>query len=92
MAREAGFPGVIVHGLCTMAFTARAIVESACDGDSRRLRRLGVRFTRPLLPGQAIRIRVGAAGELDGRSFYTFEADDESGEGVIRRGIAEVSS
>lgn len=92
VAREAGFPGVIVHGLCTMAFAARAIVESSCDGDSRRLRRLGVRFTRPLLPGQAIRIRIGSAGDLDGRSFSTFEVDDEAGEGVIRRGIAEVSS
>jgi acyl dehydratase len=92
VAREAGFPGVIVHGLCTMAFAARAIVESGCAGDSRRLRRLGVRFTRPLLPDQAITIRVAGAGERDGRSLYTFEVDDESGEGVIRRGIAEVSS
>ena len=57
-----------------------------------RLRRLGVRFTRPLLPGQSIEIRIGNAGELDGRSFSTFEVDDASGEGVIRRGIAGVSS
>jgi acyl dehydratase len=92
VAREAGFPGVIVHGLCTMAFAARAVVDSGCDGDSRRLRRLGVRFTRPLLPGQAIRVRIDEAGELDGRSYYAFEVDDESGEGVIRRGIAEVSA
>lgn len=91
-AREAGFPGVIVHGLCTMALASRAIVETCCAGDSRRLRRLGVRFTRPLLPGQVISIRIAGAGEHDGRSFATFEVDDESGEGVIRRGIAEVSA
>lgn len=90
VAREAGFPGVIVHGLCTMAFAARAIVETGCAGDSRRLRRLGVRFTRPLLPGQQITIRVGAVGGDEGRSLFTFEVDDESGEAIIRRGIAEV--
>jgi acyl dehydratase len=90
-ACSAGFPGVIVHGLCTMAFAARAVVEVCCDSDSRRLRRLGVRFTRPLLPGQDITIRVRRAGEQNGRALYSVEVDDATGEGVIRRGIAEVS-
>ena len=27
-AREAGLPGIIVHRLCTMAFTSRAIIET----------------------------------------------------------------
>jgi acyl dehydratase len=89
-ARSAGFPGVIVHGLCTMAFAARAVVETACALDSSRLKHLGVRFTRPLLPGQDLTIRVRSAGERDGRSLFVIEVDDETGEGVIRRGIAEV--
>lgn len=91
-ARAVGFPGVIVHGLCTMAFTARAVVEACCDGDSRRLKRLGVRFTRPLLPDQEITARIYSGAKSDGRSTYGVEVDDASGEGVIRRGIAEVSS
>ncbi len=87
-ARASGLPGVIVHGLCTMAFAARAVVEACCEGDSRRLRRLGVRFTRPLLPGQEITTRM----YFGNGSTYGVEVDDASGEGVIRRGIAEVSS
>ncbi len=87
-ARSSGLPGVIVHGLCTMAFAARAVVEACCEGDSRRLRRLGVRFTRPLLPGQEITTRI----YRDGGSAYAVEVDDASGEGVIRRGIAEVNA
>jgi acyl dehydratase len=90
-ARSAGLPGVIVHGLCTMAFAARAVVEACCDGDSRRLKRLGVRFTRPLLPDQSVTTRIYRDGESDGRIVYAVEVDDASGDGVIRRGIAEVS-
>jgi acyl dehydratase len=87
-ARSSGLPDVIVHGLCTMAFVARAIVEACCAGDSRQLRRLGVRFTRPLLPGQEMTIRI----YRHGTATYAVEADDASGGGVIRRGIAEVNS
>ncbi len=91
-ALAAGFPGVIVHGLCTMAFAARAVVEAYCAEDSTRLKHLGVRFTRPLLPGQDIVIMLCPAGQRDDRAIYTFEVDDHHGEGVIRRGIAEVSA
>lgn len=87
-ARSSGLPGVIVHGLCTMAFAARAVVEACCGGDSRRLRRLGVRFTRPLLPDQEITTRIYPLGP----SAFGVEVDDEAGEAVVRRGIAEVST
>jgi acyl dehydratase len=90
-AHDAGFPGVIVHGLCTMAFAARAVVDACCGGDSTRLKRLGVRFTSPLLPGQEITTRVYDGGLSDGRSSYVLEVDDARGEPIIRRGIAEVS-
>jgi acyl dehydratase len=90
-ARAAGFPGLIVHGLCTMAFAARAVIEACCDGDSRRLKRFGVRFTRPLTPNQEIATRIYRAGGTDGRQVYSVEVDDAAGDGVIRRGIAEVS-
>jgi acyl dehydratase len=91
-ARAAGFPGLIVHGLCTMAFAARAVVQACCSDDSRRLKRIGVRFTRPVVPDQEITTRIYRAGEAGERQIYGFEVDDASGEGVIRRGIAEVST
>ena len=64
VARSAGLPGVILHGLCTMAFASRAVVDGALDGDSSRLRRLSVRFSKPVLPGQTLRTLVqdGAGG------------------------------
>jgi acyl dehydratase len=48
-ARSLGYPGAIVHGLCTMAFASRAVIEACCAGESRRLRRLAVRFSGLLL-------------------------------------------
>ena len=91
-AHEAGFPGVIVHGLCTMAFAARAIVDACCERDSSRLQRLGVRFTAPLLPDQEITTRIYRGNGNKSSLTYVFEVDDASGGTVIRRGIAEVKA
>jgi len=58
VARNAGLPGIIAHGLCVMAFTSWAVLAQLADGDVGRLRRLAVRFAKPVLPGQDIRTRV----------------------------------
>jgi acyl dehydratase len=57
----AGLPGIIVHGLCTMAFTAKVIVDHLCAGDPTRLKRLAVRFSRPVFPGDTITTKVWPA-------------------------------
>lgn len=90
VARSVGLPGIIVHGLCTMAFTARAVVALACGDDSTRLKRLAVRFSRPVRPGQQLTTVLWDAGTADGRAVYAFEADAD-GELVIRHGRAEVA-
>jgi acyl dehydratase len=89
-ARNVGLPGIIVHGLCTMAFTSWAVVTSVADGDSSRLARLAVRFSRPVLPGQTITTTIWAAGERDGRAAYGFETRNPDGDVVIKDGLAEV--
>jgi acyl dehydratase len=53
-ARAAGFTGIIVHGLCTMAFAGRAVVARGCHGHAERLRRLAVRFSAPMYPAHAM--------------------------------------
>lgn len=54
LAQMAGLPGIINHGLCTMAFTSWAVLTELADGDVSRLHRLAVRFAKPVLPGQDI--------------------------------------
>ena len=60
-ARAVGLPGRIVHGLCTMAFAGRAVLEAAGVSDPRAVKRLAVRFSAPLLPGDPSRLASGAS-------------------------------
>ena len=92
VAKSVGLPGIIIHGLCTMAFTSWAAVQAVCDGDPTRLRRLAVRFSRPVLPGQEITTTFWAAGEAAGNQVFGFETRNGDGEVVIKDGLAEVSS
>ncbi len=89
-AKMAGLPGIIVHGLCTMAFTSKMMIDRLCGGDPLKLKRLRVRFTRPVFPGQTITTRVWPDGERNGRKIYAYETVNPEGQAVIRGGIAEV--
>lgn len=90
-AKMAGLPGIIVHGLCTMAFISKVMIDKLCGGDPLKLKRLRVRFTRPVFPGQSITTKVWPDGERDGRGIYAFETFNPSAQAVIRAGIAEVA-
>jgi len=92
IAKSVGLPGIIIHGLCTMAFTSWAAIQEVCAGDPSRLKRLAVRFSRPVLPGQTITTTFWAAGEADGNQVFGFETRNGDGEVVIKDGLAEVSS
>ena len=91
-AKAMGLPGIIIHGLCTMAFTSRAVIANTCLDDPTRLKRLAVRFSKPVLPGQSITTRVWAAGDRDGRAVYAFETEGPDGALVIKDGLAEVQA
>lgn len=85
IAKAAGLPGIIVHGLCTQAFTSWAVLTELAGGDVTRLARLAVRFARPVLPGQELTTTVWDAG--DGR--FVFEST-VGADVVIKDGLAEL--
>ena len=89
-AKSVGLPGIIVHGLCTMAMTSQAIVKSVAGGDPSRLKRLAVRFSKPVFPGNDVVTTIYDAGSDKGRHAYAFEASS-SGDTVIKDGLAEVA-
>ena len=91
VAKMAGLPGIVVHGLCTMAFASKVMIDGLCGGDPVRLKRLRVQFSRPVFPGQSITTRVWASGERAGRRAYAFETYNPEGMAVIRGGIAEIA-
>lgn len=94
LARSVGLPGIIVHGMCTMAFAGRAVVAAVCQGDPTRLRRLAVRFARPVFPGQEVTTHIWpadqGAGVQHGRRACAFETVNPDGKAVLQDGLAEV--
>jgi acyl dehydratase len=90
-AKMAGLPGIIVHGLCTMAFTSKVMIDNLCAGDPVSLKRLRVRFTRPVLPGQIITTKVWPDSERAARKLFAFETFNPDGRAVIKGGLAEVA-
>jgi acyl dehydratase len=91
VAKMAGLPGIIVHGLCTMAFTSKVMIDGLCAGDPLRLKRLRVQFSRPVFPGQTITTKVWPGGERAGRQVWAYETYNPDGLAVIRGGIAETA-
>ncbi len=76
---------MILHGLCTMAFAARAVVNGPLEGRVEELGRIAVRFARPVLPGAELTTRVWATDE---EGAFEFETIDEAGHPVLTRGEA----
>jgi acyl dehydratase len=88
LAKSVGLPGIIIHGLCTMAFTSVAVIQHACPEDPARLERLAVRFAKPVQPGQTITTRIWSAGA----GAYAYETESDDGAVVIKDGLAQVRS
>jgi len=91
VAKAAGHPSVILHGLCTMAFASRAVVNGVCDGQPERLKRLKVRFSKPVLPGWELETRIWKESSADGVATYGFDVVNQDGVSVITNAIAEVA-
>lgn len=86
LARKVGFDRPILHGLCSYAIAARALIGLWCEGDATQLRRVGVRFTAPLFPGETLVVESWRDGAV-----LSFRAlSKERGVKVLDNGVAEV--
>lgn len=90
-AKAFGFPGVIVHGLCSMAFCSKAFVSKATQGDPRKLQSLKVRFSKPALPGQKLTTRAFKPKEVEDQKIFNFVAVNNKAQLIITDGIAVIS-
>lgn len=89
---SAGLPGIIVHGMCTMAFASRAVLDAVAGGDPLLLKRIKVQFSRPVFPGQTLTTRGWLIKEEGGNKTYGFETLNPRGQQVIKEGLAIIAS
>jgi acyl dehydratase len=71
VARSAGLPGRIVHGMCVLAAVCDSAVGEFGSGDGSAVGRLSARFAEPILPGDAMTTEfwIIDAGEYGFRSL-----------------------
>lgn len=64
LAKRAGFPVPILHGLCSYAIACRAVLASVCDYDPTMIASFDVRFTSPVYPGETIATEIWVDGDV----------------------------
>jgi acyl dehydratase len=57
-AARGGWDRPILHGLCTFGFTGRALLHGRCGSDPDRFISMAGRFTKPVLPGEALTVEM----------------------------------
>ena len=57
-ARTGGFELPILHGLCTYGHCGQMLLGALADGDASRFRKLKVRFSSPVYPGDTLMVRA----------------------------------
>jgi acyl dehydratase len=88
-ARSAGLPGVIAHGMLTMAFANQLITDWL--GDRSLLKRLQGRFAGMVLPGDDVTCSgsVAAKDSETRRVTINLVVTNQRGEKVFNKGVAE---
>jgi acyl dehydratase len=85
-AKSVGLPGIIMHGLCTMAFNSHGVLSKIAPNNPERLKRLAVRFASPGRPGQVMTTSIWNTGG----GVFAFESVNNEGQVLIKDGLAEI--
>jgi len=88
-ARSAGLPGVIAHGMLTMAFANQMVTNWL--GDRSLLKRLQGRFAGMVVPGDDVTCSGTIASKDDAtrRIVINLVVTNQRGERVFNKGVAE---
>ncbi len=87
VARAAGFQAVILQGMCTYSWAAEACV--AYLGDPARLRRLAVRFSRPVQAGEVVTFEGRCTAMEGDRLRLELSVRNQAGEDVLKGVVAD---
>ena len=83
VAKRAGFPRPILHGLCTYGITCRAVLQAITGYDPDQILSHQARFSAPVFPGDVITVDLWRDGKQ-----ISFEARVKArGATVIKNGL-----
>jgi acyl dehydratase len=88
-ARAAGLPGVIAHGMLTMAFANQMVTDWL--GDRSLLKKLQGRFAGMVLPGDEVSCTgtVTSKDDATRRVVISIVVTNQRGEKVLNKAVAE---
>jgi acyl dehydratase len=91
VAVSVGLPGIIAHGMFSFGVLSRATTDWL--GDTARLRRLGVRFSTMVRPGDVVTCKgtVASVDEAAGTAVLSVWVENQRGERVLSHGEAEIA-
>jgi len=64
IARRAGFPRPILHGLCTYGITCRAVLQAITGYDPDQILSHEARFSAPVFPGDTVSVDLWTDGKV----------------------------
>jgi acyl dehydratase len=64
IAKQAGYPRPIAHGLGTFGTAAHAVLRTFCGYDPHKLKSFAARFSAPVFPGETIRTEMWRDGNV----------------------------
>lgn len=86
--RMVGLGGVILHGLCAMAFAAKTVTD--WTGDPGRLKKLRCRFAAPVHIGDVLTVSGEVTAIAGGRASVALRVVRQNGDEVEKNVTAEV--
>jgi acyl dehydratase len=75
LAAKAGFERPILHGLCTLAVSTRAVLSAFAGDEPGRLKSLQLRFSAPVYPGETIVTELWQDGDVISFRAHVAERD-----------------
>ena len=88
VAKAAGYPRPILHGLATFGVAGHAILKTMCGYDPIRFKSIAGRFSSPVYPGETIRTEMWRDGEVVSFRARLVERDAS----VLNNGRAEIAN
>ena len=83
LARLAGLPRTIMHGVCIAAMASNCLLDEVLDGDMSRMKGISMRFANPVIPGEEITLVGYESGEKDSIFFNAYNC---RGRAVLKNG------